>query len=31
MTDIYETTAQLAALWPALAAALARDTAGSTP
>jgi hypothetical protein len=26
MTDIYETTAQLAALWPALAAALARDT-----
>ena len=29
MSDIYETTAQLAALWPALAAALARDTAGT--
>jgi hypothetical protein len=29
VSDIYETTAQLAALWPALAAALARDTAGS--
>jgi hypothetical protein len=26
MSDIYETTAQLAALWPALAAALQRDT-----
>jgi hypothetical protein len=26
MSDIYETTAQLAALWPALAAALPRDT-----
>lgn len=31
MTDIYETTAQLAALWPALAAALQRDTAGGDP
>jgi hypothetical protein len=29
VSDIYETTAQLAALWPALAAALARDTASS--
>jgi hypothetical protein len=29
MSDIYETTAQLAALWPALAAALARDTAAT--
>ncbi len=29
MTDIYETTAQLAGLWPALAPALARDTTGT--
>lgn len=31
MTDIYETIAQLASLWPALGAALQRDTAGGEP